>query len=86
LSKNSFISSLTGLSGLGSIGGYLSITENAAMTSLVGFNGVTTIGFYLFIDRINITDLEGFNNLVSVNTSVTLTSLPYLQNLQVGHQ
>merc|ERR1712176_1429309 len=44
------VTSLMGLEGLASVGGYLYIDSNAQLTSLAGLEGLTSIGGYLDID------------------------------------
>merc|ERR1712134_101745 len=45
------VTSLKGLEGLTSIGGYLKIEYNAHLTSLAGLEGLTSVGDYLSIDQ-----------------------------------
>ena len=58
------ITNLNGLNVLTSIGGYLSIWNNAALTSLTGLDNLTSVGGNLYIeDNDALTSLTGLDNI-----------------------
>jgi len=78
---------LSGLSGLTSLGGSLSIISNAALTHLSGLSGLTAVGGDLAIQsNIALTDLSGLSGLTAVGylniqNNAALTDLSGLSGL-----
>merc|ERR1719333_690363 len=82
------VTSLKGLEGLTSVGGYLWIYEKAQLTSLAGLEGLTSVGGYLgIVGNPQLTSLAGLEGLTSVGVDLSiknnaqLTSLSGLQGL-----
>jgi hypothetical protein len=87
ISGNSILN-LDGLSGLASIGGRLSITDNVALTSLSSLSGLTSIGGRLDVignsSLASLDGLSGFTSIggkLSITDNVALTSLSSLSGL-----
>merc|ERR1719171_213642 len=67
------VTSLKGLEGLSSIGGYLKIEHNAQLTSLNGLEGLTSVGGDLWIrHNAELTSLVGLEGLVSVGDYLSI--------------
>merc|ERR1711937_31455 len=82
------LTSLVGLEGLTSVGGYLRIWNNAPLMSLTGLEGLTSVGGDLYInENAQLTSLAGFEGLTSGGGNVDilgndqLTSLAGLEGL-----
>jgi len=83
------ISSLSSLSVLTSIGGYLSVIQNPILKNISGLDSLTSIGGYLSINHNeSLKNLSGLNSLISIGQYLditgnwNLTSISVLSNLK----
>ena len=65
---------LSGLEGLTSISGSVSVLSNNVQTSLTGLENVTDIGGDLYVNSVNLTSLQGLNGLTHVGGDFTFYS------------
>lgn len=84
---NPYLTDITGLGNLTTIGGRLYVSNNSALSSISDFN-ITSIGTSLVIMKNNsLTDLQGLENVTHIDSSLLisennqLTSLEGLNNL-----
>lgn len=79
------ISSLSNLNGLTSVGGLLSIRDNAALTTLTGLDNLTSVGIHLrVIQNAALTNLVGLASLMSVGVDLYVHDNAMLSECTVG--
>merc|ERR1711937_1056481 len=76
------VTSLKGLEGLTSVGGYLGIGSNAKLTSLSGLEGLASVGGGIYIwDNTQMTSLAGLHGLITVGGNLNIEDNAQLSSL-----